>query len=390
MRRIISAIIVLALFVPLTASAYIDDCAVSIRNVFSVVSLFEDGDYVLSADSTSADNKGIIQTIIRAHADEIIPSSITHEASRDSYLEDIQIRASEGVLNVKRDIEEYTMTLQVAADYGILVDTPTGNQEVIQIIDVEMFSSVQSVSEYGFVIHYLIDATNDSDNWSLSVSGTEKHRIIQGRWGTMYSDLSGEINGEPLSSEEAESVLRHSEPGVVCIPIIREAIDRSTEAMDELMDIELEAKNVSDVEAFVAEAEELSESVPDWSYARGKALMLAGDVLFEAGEYTEAMDMYLRVTDVAKGYLVPLATMNAAVSAENAGNRTLARYLYQAVYDTGGEVLGLAPKALFGIGRLLLADGNESGSRDVFRALVETYPTSEYARMAEAVMLYLE
>ena len=282
------------------------------------------------------------------------------------------------------------MTLQVAADYGILVDTPTGNQEVIQIIDVEMFSSVQSVSEYGFVIHYLIDATNDSDNWSLSVSGTEKHRIIQGRWGTMYSDLSGEINGEPLSSEEAESVLRHSEPGVVCIPIIREAIDRSTEAMDELMDIELEAKNVSDVEAFVAEAEELSESVPDWSYARGKALMLAGDVLFEAGEYTEAMDMYLRVTDVAKGYLVPLATMNAAVSAENAGNRTLARYLYQAVYDTGGEVLGLAPKALFGIGRLLLADGNESGSRDVFRALVETYPTSEYARMAEAVMLYLE
>ena len=118
--------------------------------------------------------------------------------------------------------------------------------------------------------------------------------------------------------------------------------------------------------------------------------MLAGDVLFDAKRYVEAMTMYLRVTDVANGYLVPLAVFNAAVSAENAGNRTLARYLYQVVYDIGGQLSGLAPKALFGIGRLLLADGDKVASRDVFRALIETYPKSEYARMAGAVMILFE
>ncbi len=395
MRRILSAIIILTLTIPLTASAFIGEIADSIQNALSVVSLIEDGDYVLFHDSTNFDNNGtdnsvVNQAIIRANADELIPSYITHEASRESYLNKAKSIESEGIFSVKRDIEDYAMTLQASADYRIFVDTPAGLSEIEQNIDVTMISRVQSVSEYGIVIHHLIEAESDRYDYSLSVSGTEKHHIIGGEWGTEYSGLSGEMNGETLSSEESESVLRHCEPSVVCLPIIREAIDRSMDAMDWLVNIEQEAEKVTDVDVFITKAEELSESVPVWSYVRGKSLMLAGDVLFDAKRYVEAMTMYLRVTDVANGYLVPLAVFNAAVSAENAGNRTLARYLYQVVYDIGGQLSGLAPKALFGIGRLLLADGDKVASRDVFRALIETYPKSEYARMAGAVMILFE
>lgn len=144
----------------------------------------------------------------------------------------------------------------------------------------------------------------------------------------------------------------------------------------------------SEDEGYQAKYDELVAGLNDLSakgkkYPSLKAQYLLGMVAFEKEEYQKALDSFvLTYSNAGKNYLASLALTNAAVSAEELGNDSLALEYYTKVIDEFGLSAAEAPKALFGQARLQEKSGNTELAKATLQQLADQFPTSEFAKIA--------
>ncbi len=143
------------------------------------------------------------------------------------------------------------------------------------------------------------------------------------------------------------------------------------------------------IAAFNAKADELVASSSAKSYPALKAQYMKAQVLVLDEKWDEALALYEAVAENAKDlYLGPIAMLNAAVCAENAGNQNLALTYYQKIWDVYGVNTPVAPKALFNTARIYEAQGNNELAKATYQQLVDEFRNpekgtdSEYAALA--------
>ncbi len=114
-----------------------------------------------------------------------------------------------------------------------------------------------------------------------------------------------------------------------------------------------------------------------------KASYILATIAYEREDYQGALDTFKKVYDGSKQtYLGSLALANAAASAENLGNDTLALEYYTRIIDEYGFTAAESPKALFGQARLQQKMGNRDLAKATFQQLADQFPNSEFAKLA--------
>ena len=114
-----------------------------------------------------------------------------------------------------------------------------------------------------------------------------------------------------------------------------------------------------------------------------KASYILATIAYEREDYQGALDTFKKVYDGSKQtYLGSLALANAAASAENLGNDTLALEYYTRIIDEYGFTAAESPKALFGQARLQQKMGNLDLAKATFQQLADQFPNSEFAKLA--------
>lgn len=121
-----------------------------------------------------------------------------------------------------------------------------------------------------------------------------------------------------------------------------------------------------------------------------KAGYLLGLVYYTNGDYQNALNRFADVA--AKGsetYLAPLSLNNCGVTSELLGDTTKALEYYQKVYDTYGNDAAESAKALFSVARIHEANKEIELAKAVFQQLVDEFPASEYAKLAQSRLVLL-
>lgn len=141
----------------------------------------------------------------------------------------------------------------------------------------------------------------------------------------------------------------------------------------------------------------LSEEEPDWtvlvndlkanikgsSYPSVKSAYLLGLSYYQMADYAAAQSAFEQVYSLNKSiYLASEALCNAAACAEAQENTARALELYNQVYSDYPES-GVAPKALFNVGRLYLQMGNTQLAQTTFAQVADYYADSEYGKLAK-------
>lgn len=125
-------------------------------------------------------------------------------------------------------------------------------------------------------------------------------------------------------------------------------------------------------------------------YPSLKANYLLGVMSFEKKDYQKAFDTFVSVyNNAGKNYLASLALTNAAVTAEEMGNDSLALEYFTKVIDVFGFTAAESAKALFGQARLQEKSGNLELAKAIFQQLADQFPTSEFGRLATNRLAFL-
>ncbi len=130
----------------------------------------------------------------------------------------------------------------------------------------------------------------------------------------------------------------------------------------------------------------LEKEVKGSSYASVKAQYLIGIAYAQKNDLATAYDAFIKASKMnSKIYLSNLALLNAAVCKDNLGDTATAIDLYNQVIGLDDDY-GLAPRALFNIGRIYYLEGNYDLAKATFQNIIDDYVNSEYARIAKNVV----
>lgn len=133
---------------------------------------------------------------------------------------------------------------------------------------------------------------------------------------------------------------------------------------------------------------ELVKLISDGSYPSAKSSYLLGLIRYKQGDYKTAREYFnLAISLNGFSYLAELAYSNMAVCDEQLGNDSTAINDYKRLLYEYGKDSAVAPKALFNIGRLYVKGNNEDDAITVFRLLIDKYPNSEYAKLAQSFVV---
>jgi len=120
------------------------------------------------------------------------------------------------------------------------------------------------------------------------------------------------------------------------------------------------------------------------SYSGTKALYLLGLTEFNAGDYENAYDYFIKCYENDKKiYLSPIALFNAGAMKENLNEQQAALDLYKQVWDEYSTDSPVSIKSLFSTARLY-----ETYLKDIplakttYQQIIDQYSTSEYAKLA--------
>ena len=142
---------------------------------------------------------------------------------------------------------------------------------------------------------------------------------------------------------------------------------------------------------FIASADAIISEAKTGDYASLKAKYLLGLYYYDAEDWANALSYFEQVVNEGGDtYLVSLSMMNAAASAENAGDTDTALSYYNRVWDTYAAEAPESPKALFNSARIYEQTGNTELAVATYSQLRDEFTTSEYAALAEARLLILE
>lgn len=124
------------------------------------------------------------------------------------------------------------------------------------------------------------------------------------------------------------------------------------------------------------------------SYPALKAQYLLATIAYEEKDYSTAQTGFTDVYGKSKDtYLGALSLLNAAVAAEEGGDEASALANYTKVWDEYGVDCPLSPKALFNQARLQGKQGEGDLAKATYQQLIDQYPSSEYAKLAQTAIL---
>jgi len=168
------------------------------------------------------------------------------------------------------------------------------------------------------------------------------------------------------------------------------ALDNLTTAYSDITALDVTSTEYTDaVATFNSDADALIASAKK-SYPGYKAQYLKAALLADDEKWADALVLYTDLIAQTKDiYLGPLAMLNAAVCAENAGDSDKALALYNQIWDDYGNTTAVAPKALFNTGRLYESKNQIDLAKAAYQQLVDEFQNpekgtdTEYAKLAK-------
>jgi tetratricopeptide (TPR) repeat protein len=135
-------------------------------------------------------------------------------------------------------------------------------------------------------------------------------------------------------------------------------------------------------DALAASAAEVVREDPR-TYAAVRARILDARALAAIGRYDEASSRFVEAAEARpRSYLAPVAFMDAAVTAEEAGNTDRALELYRRIVDRYAGESAEVPRALFSIGRVHEQRDEIAEAAEAYRRLVAAHPESGWTNLA--------
>jgi tetratricopeptide (TPR) repeat protein len=159
------------------------------------------------------------------------------------------------------------------------------------------------------------------------------------------------------------------------------AVDELQQDFEEWEGTDDDAKTES-YDLLAGQAMEIIDSYPR-TYAATRARLIDAQALVELERWDAAADRYVEIADlVPKTYLAPVSLMDAAVSAENAGDVDRSLELHRRIADEyDGESAEVA-RALFSMGRIHEQQDRVAEAADAYRRLIDGYPASSWTNLA--------
>lgn len=120
-----------------------------------------------------------------------------------------------------------------------------------------------------------------------------------------------------------------------------------------------------------------------------RANMLAGEIAYSKGDFENSAKYWNDAAKKAKKtYNAPLSYFNAGVSYENIGDLDNAEKCYKNAIDNKDFLM--ATHALFSLGRVKEAKGDEDGAIETYNTLCDKSPDSSWGELAKSRLLVLE
>jgi tetratricopeptide (TPR) repeat protein len=169
----------------------------------------------------------------------------------------------------------------------------------------------------------------------------------------------------------------------------------------------MEKKAIAKVEAFEQRKNELGESAAQtdidalladlnsfapgaFGYAASRAYSLIADIHFSKSNWKDAEENWVLAAEKAsKIYLGSVSLFNAAVAAEEQGNREAALDYYNRSLLTTGSYPAAA-RARFNIARIHEAQNDRDKALAAYRELIEKSPNSPWTNLAHDRLIVLE
>lgn len=125
-------------------------------------------------------------------------------------------------------------------------------------------------------------------------------------------------------------------------------------------------------------------------YADLRATFIAAERAFVAEEWSDARTFYIDLVDrFPASHLVAPALAAAAAAAEEDGDLTSARALWQRIADGEGAPSLEAPRALFNLGRLAETANERDAAVAYYERLIDEHPSSSWTSLGRNRILLL-
>ena len=164
------------------------------------------------------------------------------------------------------------------------------------------------------------------------------------------------------------------------------ALDKISYALTQksasLSDDELEARRTAALEA-------LSPYLQKKGIAGVRSNMLAADIYYQRGQFSEARDAYLKAALASpKAYTAPIAYYNAGECSENLDDTEHAVEYYEKAQNY--EDFMMMTHTIFNVGRVKEGAKDYEGAKAAYTELAEKYPDDSWTKIAKTRLLNFE
>ena len=188
--------------------------------------------------------------------------------------------------------------------------------------------------------------------------------------------------------------------GLVGILVFNEIVGANLEgAADEVEELRTEFVEWAADAGDSPEADERSQAIDEQAtaiasrfsgtYFHGEALFIRGRLAFLLGNYADAAEHYLAVTQLRERHLTPLAHMNAAAALEEGGDLDAAAEQWRIVVEEYGASSTEAPRALFNLARASEAQGDYGQARSYLDRVIDEYSDTDWTNLARNRIILL-
>lgn len=135
----------------------------------------------------------------------------------------------------------------------------------------------------------------------------------------------------------------------------------------------------------------VTEAMSFGSYPKQRADYIEAEVSFASKDFATAETRFLAAVEESKdSYLAPVALMNAAIAAEEAGKVIEAKSYLERLAADYAKSSSLAPRALFNIGRLAEESQQWNDAKTSYQKILDEYASSSWTKLARDRIIYLK
>lgn len=178
-----------------------------------------------------------------------------------------------------------------------------------------------------------------------------------------------------------------SKASVASMTVMVEELDAAHEALSAAKD-DAEKKTLNENLNLL-----IGKAIGDFkgTYAAQRALFIKATLLYGDKSYAEAETIFLQsVAALPSSYLAPVASLNAAFAAEDAGNTDKAITYLKEIIGKHEKTSPVYTRALFNLGRINEGKQQWKDAQDSYQKIVDTSPNSNWTKLARDRILYMK